>query len=647
MSLVSTLTIVLMASFRGEAEHKHRMSLLSTPAGCATILENRQNAPRRVQMFGGTPMERTSMRFARLGAVGAEIPVVLDGDRSVRPASRPHDVDGGFLAAGGIDRARPRSRRETLDEVADAAALRVGAPIARPSAVYCIGMNYAAHAAESGAAPPEHLVMFMKSPNTVVGPYDDVAIPRGSDQDRLGGRARRRHRPPRPLPRVAGRGPRAHRRLRRSPTTSRSATSSSTRPAASGARARARRASARSARGSSPPTRSMSADARPASWVNGEPRQDSTTARHDLRRRPHRLAPQPVPGPRARATSSYTGTPEGVALSGRFPYLSRATSSRSRSRASAASASTFVQAWPKRTRAHDQRASTGLVAIVTGGASGIGAAIAERSPSGGARVAVLDLNIGRRDPTRLRGRRRRRATTLACAPPSSAVAPIRRHRHPGQQRRHRRPGHRRGQRRRGVARACSTSTSSASCASAAPPCPHLRRPPPRRSSTPARSRPPRAAAARAVQRDQGRRARRSPGRWPPTTCARRPRQLREPRHRGHPVGRPAARRGATTRRPSAPPSRPGSRTAGWSSADEVADAVAYLASPPLRLDDRHRARRRRRHAGPAAAARHVTVARVAVARTRRRDRAGFVDNVRCIVRCTPCTGPGPGDGPIA
>src|SRR5690606_21595904 len=54
------------------------------------------------------------------------------------------------------------------------------APIARPSAVVCIGMNYAAHAAESGSAPPELPILFLKTPNTVIGPDDSVAIPRNS-----------------------------------------------------------------------------------------------------------------------------------------------------------------------------------------------------------------------------------------------------------------------------------------------------------------------------------------------------------------------------------------------------------------------------------------------------------------------------------
>jgi 2,4-diketo-3-deoxy-L-fuconate hydrolase len=58
--------------------------------------------------------------------------------------------------------------------------MRIGAPLARPGAVICIGLNYGAHAAESGAAPPEHPVLFLKTPNTVGGPHDPVAIPRGS-----------------------------------------------------------------------------------------------------------------------------------------------------------------------------------------------------------------------------------------------------------------------------------------------------------------------------------------------------------------------------------------------------------------------------------------------------------------------------------
>jgi hypothetical protein len=58
--------------------------------------------------------------------------------------------------------------------------VRVGAPVARPHAVWCIGTYDAAHAAESGSALPEVPILFSKTPNTVLGPNDDNRIPGGS-----------------------------------------------------------------------------------------------------------------------------------------------------------------------------------------------------------------------------------------------------------------------------------------------------------------------------------------------------------------------------------------------------------------------------------------------------------------------------------
>ncbi|MEM9882769.1 MAG: fumarylacetoacetate hydrolase family protein [Planctomycetota bacterium] len=56
---------------------------------------------------------------------------------------------------------------------------RIGPPVARPGKVVCIGLNYADHAAESGMDIPEEPVVFLKAANTVVGPYDEIVIPRG------------------------------------------------------------------------------------------------------------------------------------------------------------------------------------------------------------------------------------------------------------------------------------------------------------------------------------------------------------------------------------------------------------------------------------------------------------------------------------
>ncbi|MCH1881486.1 fumarylacetoacetate hydrolase family protein [Agrococcus sp. ARC_14] len=117
------------------------------------------------------------MRFQRLGEPGAEIPVLVDGERRLDLRGITTDIDGTFLAGGGVERAKAALATGELPELEGAAAMRVGAPIARPTAVLCIGQNYAAHAAESGDAAPEVPILFFKHPNTVVGPEDDVAIP--------------------------------------------------------------------------------------------------------------------------------------------------------------------------------------------------------------------------------------------------------------------------------------------------------------------------------------------------------------------------------------------------------------------------------------------------------------------------------------
>ena len=120
------------------------------------------------------------MKFARLGPLGSEIPVVESDGRWLDLRSLTSDVDGAFLADDPVGRTRAAIAAGALPELADASSLLVGAAIARPSAVVCIGMNYVAHAAESGSAPPTVPVMFLKTPNTVVGPDDTVTIPRGS-----------------------------------------------------------------------------------------------------------------------------------------------------------------------------------------------------------------------------------------------------------------------------------------------------------------------------------------------------------------------------------------------------------------------------------------------------------------------------------
>jgi 2-keto-4-pentenoate hydratase/2-oxohepta-3-ene-1,7-dioic acid hydratase in catechol pathway len=120
------------------------------------------------------------MRLLRVGPVGAERPAVLVDGTALDVSSEVDDLDGTFLATGGLDRLRALVAASAGSLSAVDPGLRIGSPLARPGKVVCIGLNYADHAAESGAPLPAEPVVFMKDPATVVGPYDDVRIPRTS-----------------------------------------------------------------------------------------------------------------------------------------------------------------------------------------------------------------------------------------------------------------------------------------------------------------------------------------------------------------------------------------------------------------------------------------------------------------------------------
>jgi 2-keto-4-pentenoate hydratase/2-oxohepta-3-ene-1,7-dioic acid hydratase in catechol pathway len=264
------------------------------------------------------------MRLMRLGPAGGERPVLGTADgRTYDLSGLTPDIDPAYFAADGPARAREALAAGTLPELpaADLAGLRVGAPVARPGAVLCIGQNYAAHARESGAEPPTEPILFHKSPNTVVGPQDTVLIPRGSRQTDweveltvvIGRRARYLAPDDDPLAHVAGYalGNDVSERAFQLTTPG-----------------------GQWAKGKSCETFNplgpwvLTADEVPdpqalrlRSWVNGEPRQDSSTAdmifgvAEIIRHLSQYLVLEP-------GDLIDTGTPEGVALSGRFPYLS-------------------------------------------------------------------------------------------------------------------------------------------------------------------------------------------------------------------------------------------------------------------------------------------------------------------------------------
>jgi 2-keto-4-pentenoate hydratase/2-oxohepta-3-ene-1,7-dioic acid hydratase in catechol pathway len=258
------------------------------------------------------------MELLRLGDPGHEIPAVRQ-DGVVRDLrSVTDDLTGGFWTDG-VVRVRDALAAGSLPVLEGADGMRVGAPVARPAAILCIGQNYAAHAAESGSAPPEQPILFFKHPNTLVGPNDPVLMPpRATELDWevelavvIGERAAYLESPEHALAHIAGYAvsndvsERVWQRERGGPQWSKGKSMPTSNPFGPVV----------------VPADEVDPQAlRIWSRVNGEPRQDSTTADMifsvaqlvwDLSQY---LALEP-------GDIINTGTPQGVALSGRFPYL--------------------------------------------------------------------------------------------------------------------------------------------------------------------------------------------------------------------------------------------------------------------------------------------------------------------------------------
>jgi 2,4-diketo-3-deoxy-L-fuconate hydrolase len=122
------------------------------------------------------------MYLMRIGPAGSERPVVrVDDTRYIDVTDVVGDFDEAFFGNDGLIRlGEVVQERSAAGQLQGFAGERVGAPMARPHQILCIGLNYSDHAAETGAAVPDEPILFTKSPNTLVGPYDDVRIPRGS-----------------------------------------------------------------------------------------------------------------------------------------------------------------------------------------------------------------------------------------------------------------------------------------------------------------------------------------------------------------------------------------------------------------------------------------------------------------------------------
>jgi 2,4-didehydro-3-deoxy-L-rhamnonate hydrolase len=122
------------------------------------------------------------MHLMRIGAPGAEKPIVrVNDDSYVDLSDIVGDFDEDFFRQNDLDRIRSIVvERAASGRTARFDGERIGAPIARPHQIICVGLNYSDHAAETGQPVPGEPILFNKSPNTLVGPNDDVRIPRGS-----------------------------------------------------------------------------------------------------------------------------------------------------------------------------------------------------------------------------------------------------------------------------------------------------------------------------------------------------------------------------------------------------------------------------------------------------------------------------------
>jgi 2-keto-4-pentenoate hydratase/2-oxohepta-3-ene-1,7-dioic acid hydratase in catechol pathway len=256
----------------------------------------------------------------RVGPVGQERPVLLTVEgRYLDLTPVTADIDRDFFARDGVAEVRRAVEHGELPAI-DIDGERVGAPIARPGVILCIGMNYAAHAAESGSEPPQVHVLFYKSPHTIVGPNDPIRIPRGSAKTDwevelgivIGKQARYLDSPDDAAEVIAGY------------VVSNDVSERAFQLEVSGGQW---------SKGKSCETFNplgpwlVTADEVPdpqalrlRSWINGEPRQDSSTADmiFGVAHLVWHLSQYTVLEP---GDLINTGTPEGVALSGRFPYL--------------------------------------------------------------------------------------------------------------------------------------------------------------------------------------------------------------------------------------------------------------------------------------------------------------------------------------
>ena len=121
------------------------------------------------------------MKLIRFGKIESEKPgVQLDNGQKIDVSGLGEDFDENFFGSNGIQRLQHwlKQHRGKCPQISDDT--RLGSPICRPSKIVCVGLNYAKHAQESGMDVPSEPVLFFKASSAIIGPYDDVILPRNS-----------------------------------------------------------------------------------------------------------------------------------------------------------------------------------------------------------------------------------------------------------------------------------------------------------------------------------------------------------------------------------------------------------------------------------------------------------------------------------
>jgi len=121
------------------------------------------------------------MKLIRFGDVGKEKPgVITNAGKRIDVSAFGEDYNENYFGENGVERLEEwlKENEESCPEINDN--IRLGAPLCRPSKIICVGLNYAQHAAESGMGVPTEPVLFFKATSAIVGPNDDLIIPKGS-----------------------------------------------------------------------------------------------------------------------------------------------------------------------------------------------------------------------------------------------------------------------------------------------------------------------------------------------------------------------------------------------------------------------------------------------------------------------------------